>query len=618
MIRTILQRQLPLILFCLFILVPLMFLGMMGLEMLRRERQRLELEVTDANELIAERVIDEIQSGLVRVRDEIHFHLKSLETPEQRRAALPALNDNHPLIRHVFECTTAGDLELPPQGVHLDEDTERFLKRFEGLFTRRIPWFPEAPDGEDLPPLPLNDDQIHIFRTSNVTRQGTNDRDEFSGTASFDYSPSNQGLNSFVTSYTRQDGESPSPLEGSTTESSFDSLTESLPMPPDNFTWMPWHWEQQDSILAYMQDPRSGNIFGLELEVTALYDRLHVLLNTRALKERRIAIIDRHGHVLVSNGELPGEDSPEIKLPLGTLMPYADLVFYPDGHFAPTVQGDYDSLAFISLAGIGLSVSILFGGFILGYWLQVTRRQGAQKTTFVSNVSHEFKTPLTTIRMYSELLLDGRIKDEKKLHRYLTTMQREADRLARLVHNVLDFSRLDHHGLALNKQHLDLRAEINRLSTVLAERSQSAGMTVHFPSLSPPAPVTYDPDALAQILQNLCDNAAKYAAAGKELTIDIAGKDEFWCVRIMDRGPGIPRKMRKQIFKPFFQVNQGLTDKVSGTGLGLSIAWRLARESGGKLSVQERPDGKSGACFVWLLPRSSDSQQTTITAISVP
>jgi signal transduction histidine kinase len=263
------------------------------------------------------------------------------------------------------------------------------------------------------------------------------------------------------------------------------------------------------------------------------------------------------------------------------------------------------------LAG-ALVVAILAGGTLLMREARRNEEEAAQKTSFVANVSHEFKTPLTTIRLYAELLDQGRVTDAGKRTDYLRTIARETQRLARLVNNVLDFSRLEQGKKRLDLRPLNLADELVRLLDAQAPRLAEMGMTLRREFPAEPLVVTTDRDALEQILLNLLDNACKYAALGGEVTVSLAlpgaarsvglagGKPAHAEVKVADRGPGVSSAHQARIFEKFHRADDTLTAEKGGAGLGLSIARQLARGLGGELTYVERPGG--GAEFVLTLP----------------
>jgi two-component system phosphate regulon sensor histidine kinase PhoR len=254
----------------------------------------------------------------------------------------------------------------------------------------------------------------------------------------------------------------------------------------------------------------------------------------------------------------------------------------------------------VLLVGIFVA-AILAGGSLLLWQARRSEQEATQKTSFVANVSHEFKTPLTTIRLYSELLEQGRVRDAAQGNEYLRTIGRETQRLARLVNNALDFSRLEQGRKKYAREQVDLAAELGRLLATHAPRVSEAGLVLHSDLPASPVHVTTDRDAIEQIVLNLIDNACKYAAEGGEVTVALRARRGGGAeVRVGDRGPGVPAEHRERIFEKFHRVDDALTAEKTGAGLGLSIARQLARGLGGELRYAPRTG--AGAEFILELP----------------
>lgn len=246
-----------------------------------------------------------------------------------------------------------------------------------------------------------------------------------------------------------------------------------------------------------------------------------------------------------------------------------------------------------------LVLAIVVAGVALLRQARRSELEAAMKTSFVANVSHELKTPLTTIRLYAELLAQGRVHDERKQADYLAVIGEEAQRLARLVGNVLDFSRLEQGAKRYERTEFDLVAELRALAEAHGPRLAAAGVAAH---IHAPATLSVlsDRDAVVQVLLNLLDNACKYAAAGGEVTLTIENDAASGArVLVADRGPGVPESQHERIFEKFHRVDERLTAEKGGAGLGLSIARRLARGLGGELTCRARAGG--GAEFVFTL-----------------
>ena len=223
-----------------------------------------------------------------------------------------------------------------------------------------------------------------------------------------------------------------------------------------------------------------------------------------------------------------------------------------------------------------------------------------QKTSFVSNVSHELKTPLTSIRMFAELLLERRVRDKDKKNKYLGIIVSESRRLTRLVNNVLDFSRLEQGKKKYNMEAVDMVSFLMELVEFHKPRIKDADMEYHINIPDRDIIISTDRDALEQVILNLMDNAIKYADTGGEISLSMEADEKEVEIRIEDRGPGIPDTHRNKIFDKFHRVDDSLTATKQGSGLGLSIAKRMMEDIGGGLFYMPRQGG--GSCFTVKIP----------------
>ena len=292
--------------------------------------------------------------------------------------------------------------------------------------------------------------------------------------------------------------------------------------------------------------------------------------------------------------------APLVTLPVGAEMPGWNLVVY----FNPSANFSSGYIAVSTVMVTILIIAVLVGGTLL---LREARREAseaARKTGFVSNVSHELKTPLTTIRMYAELLGEGRVRDESKQRNYLATIIGESQRLTRLVNNVLDFSRLEQGRKQYHPTDVALSPIIDAVMNAQKPRLEEAGFSVgsSFPA-GPVVRVHADRDALEQVLLNLIDNAMKYAASGRWIGIRLSTDAHFAYLSVSDHGPGVPPEHQERIFDTFHRVDDSITASQPGAGLGLSIARRLLRDQEGDLVY--RDNQPNGSTFVAKLPLAS-------------
>jgi len=356
--------------------------------------------------------------------------------------------------------------------------------------------------------------------------------------------------------------------------------------------------------LVGWRQPAFGGVIGVEVNLATISARLGELLprdgDMADAFEVREAGVARQSKVYdeSSVSRKASEPADLIRVPLSaSVLPGWEIVGVVRADAASGVAGGGFFLVGSLLVGIFV-IAILSGGGLLLRQARLSEAEAAQKTSFVANVSHEFKTPLTTIRLYAELLEQGRVRDAAQGGDYLRTIARETQRLARLVNNALDFSRLEQGQKKFSREPLDLGAELARLLDTHSPRLAEAGLTLRRELPATPLAVTTDRDALEQIVLNVLDNACKYAADGGEVTVALSpgGSGAVAEVRVLDRGPGVPPEHRERIFEKFHRVDDTLTAEKSGAGLGLSIARQLARGLGGDLRYVPRAGG--GAEFI--------------------
>ena len=218
----------------------------------------------------------------------------------------------------------------------------------------------------------------------------------------------------------------------------------------------------------------------------------------------------------------------------------------------------------------------------------VAASQRAQRD-FVANVSHELRTPLTSIRGFAQAIGDGTASDLASVQRAAAVIQDEADRLARLVHGLLDLTRLQSGDASLARELLDLaalaRSCIERFA-LLAQRKGIA-LSVHAPA---PVEACGDGDRLVQVLTNLIDNALRHTGAGGKVTVSAQAKGGMASVAVSDTGHGIPKDDLPRLFERFYQVEKSRSRdggaSQASVGLGLAISSEIVRAHGGRIDVE--------------------------------
>ncbi len=245
-----------------------------------------------------------------------------------------------------------------------------------------------------------------------------------------------------------------------------------------------------------------------------------------------------------------------------------------------------------------LCFALLAGGAALVRSIHRVHNEALQKTTFVSNVSHELKTPLTSIITRAEMLSEGRYRTEEKRSKAAGVIAEEGRRMERMVTRLLDFSRLEHNKRKYSKSVFDLADVVRSVTGMMENLFIENGLKV---SIASPCEVSADKDAVKEILENLLSNAVKYASSHGSVDVMMSRNVSGSCaISVADRGPGLTAEQMKKVFEPFWRADTSTTKETGGYGIGLSIALRLARGMGGNLTVAARDGG--GLIFTFSIP----------------
>jgi signal transduction histidine kinase len=235
-------------------------------------------------------------------------------------------------------------------------------------------------------------------------------------------------------------------------------------------------------------------------------------------------------------------------------------------------------------------------------------RLAQAKSNFVANVSHELKTPLSLLSLFSEILELGRVKNEEKRIEYYRIMRHESRRLNKTIDNILDFSKIEAGRKTYDFAEGDMAEVIENVVSSYRYQIINSGFAIQT-NIQPSLPtVLIDRDAMAQAISNLLDNAIKYSREVKQLSITTKTLGSDLSVEIADHGIGIPRAEQARIFEKFYRVGNGLVHDVKGSGLGLSLVKHIIEAHKGTISVES--DVGKGSVFRILLPlaRRADAE----------
>ena len=248
---------------------------------------------------------------------------------------------------------------------------------------------------------------------------------------------------------------------------------------------------------------------------------------------------------------------------------------------------------FLQLFAGGVVAASVAGLCVVGLVWQ-TERLARQRSQLAASAAHELRTPLAGLRMYAEMLAEG-LGDPARSNDYARRLADEAARLGRIVSNVLGFTRLERGTLSVRPERGDLAGAIRDCIARQRPALEANGARVELTIADELLSVPFDRDAVAEIVQNLLDNAEKHArgAADRTIHVSVAMNHDGVALSVTDHGPGIPERVRRRLFRPFARGSN--SDAPAGLGLGLVLAKALARAHGGRIDYSDAPHG--GAVF---------------------
>jgi len=319
---------------------------------------------------------------------------------------------------------------------------------------------------------------------------------------------------------------------------------------------------------------------------------------TEALQGRRVqgALIDADGQVMIGSFNKSGPQAvrtaPATSLP-GTL------------HITSTDPGA-DEAVFtgrrrLLLSGFAVLALVLLAG---SYFIMraINREQAVARlqSEFVSAVSHEFRTPLTSLRQLSEMLSKGRVPTEDLRQKSYDLLSRESERLQRLVESLLDFGRIEARAFRYHYEHLDPVTLVGDLVAEFQEKAAAQGYHVELELAGEYPLIQADREALGLALRNLLDNAVKYSPDCRTVWVEMARERDRLAIRVRDQGMGIPASEQKEIFKRFVRGAGSRAAYIQGTGIGLAMARHIVEAHNGEILLKSEPG--RGSTFTILLP----------------
>ncbi len=238
---------------------------------------------------------------------------------------------------------------------------------------------------------------------------------------------------------------------------------------------------------------------------------------------------------------------------------------------------------------VGLPTVVFFIGFYLFLALTISEIEVSRaKSHFISNVSHELKTPLGLIRLYNETLELKRFADEKERRGFHRTITREVVRLSNMINRLLSFSRMEQGTKEYDFQPANLAGVVASVMADYGAHIEDAGFEVEQNFDGPIEPLPLDKESISQAVINLLDNAMKYSKENKHITVTVGENAKGPYVEVADSGIGIPQEDIGKIFEKFYRVDQAAITDVKGLGIGLAVVKKIMEDHGGNVEVESK------------------------------
>lgn len=375
-------------------------------------------------------------------------------------------------------------------------------------------------------------------------------------------------------------------LQPETDDNAEDSIGSVINGNVDLITQSDYGWAQKmgspDLDLWYWQFLNDDTIKVIDVKTEYLIDKIKALPLPEDINAYDGVVLADGKERLVHlwGAQKPVEDNATPKASVSMPFPMNTMQLYYFTDNFPAINLRFRIL----ILSVACSLCLMGGYF---FWEHMRSLDATmQKVSFVNQVSHELKTPLTNIRMYVDLLKDS-LSDDTASTKKLEVIDQEAIRLSRLINNVLTFS--NQKNLHPNPAPCEVDVVVNRILESFLPQLQSQRFKIETDYKA--GTYIVDQEMLAQIAINLISNAQKYAASGKYLGVQTFIKDEKLHLKISDKGPGISEKLQDKIFKPFVRGEDKATEGVSGTGLGLYLVKDLTERQHGKLILNSDKNG---------------------------
>jgi signal transduction histidine kinase len=312
-------------------------------------------------------------------------------------------------------------------------------------------------------------------------------------------------------------------------------------------------------------------------------------------------ITGENGEELLESDYIP-VDIPPVYAVFPSNLPLLSLALYPeDSGLLSTLFRPGEGLFFYIF--LVIVIILAFGLFFTLQTINNEMHLSRMKSQFMSTVSHEFKSPLTSIRQMAEMLVHGRVASTEKQQKYYDTILQQSERLSHLIENILDFSKIEEGQKVFRFEDADIVPLVSDIVGSFQEHTADEGFQISLEISEPIPHVYFDREAMEQVIHNLMDNACKYSGDAKTIEVCLFPKGNKVIFSVRDYGIGIRKEDHEKIFSRFYRAGEELTQSVKGSGIGLTIVKQIVDAHHGDITVESNPD--KGSIFTVMLPVSS-------------
>ena len=312
-----------------------------------------------------------------------------------------------------------------------------------------------------------------------------------------------------------------------------------------------------------------------------------------------LRLLDNEGSEFLTLAQPVAQGMETVRTPLETGLPWT-LIFT----IADTAVFDSDLMFRRTLIVSGIFILLIgFIGSVFFMARALAREMEAArlKSDFVAAVSHEFRTPLTSLRQFTELLVTDRMSNDTDRQSCYRVLQHETGRLHRLVENLLDFAKMEADALQYRMEETDASELVTDVVNEFQQEAASRGYSVSLTLPESELRIKADQEALSRAIWNLLDNAVKYSPDDKVIEVDVEEGGDYGVIRVKDQGLGIPVEEQERVFTRFSRGTSSKQVRSKGTGLGLPMVRRIVEDHGGRIELQSEVG--EGSTFSIFLPR---------------